>query len=633
MTEESSNRRLQLNSIRTRIILGFGIILGLTLIIVIINFSALQGLQTDIEASVDEAGQVQELSQYIANKFLLARQAEQAFLESWREDGFENARNTHIAKNTLNIDIARDNLASLTKLAQQSSESQFDEVSDEINELGPALDAYQNTLQDTVNRIEQRSQAGGLEVQLQETIDQLSGLASTVPNSIDLNRTIVKMDATEQAFFNTREQEHVDQTRLLTMQALELLNSTPHLDWAYSEMTRPRLINLVMARNAAFSDLVQLEQEIGINAVQFQETTDDVSSLTDRIGSEAKTVLDESRTSLEDTVVRSIVSSVIIGSIALAAGVIIAIYLGRRIINPLTELTDAAQEIGSGNLNATVVIEGQDEFATLGQVFNQMADQLRSLIGSLEQIVAERTRALAISFQVSRRLSTILDRQQLLTEVVEQVRSAFDYYHAHIYLFDTPREHLVMVGGTGEAGRSLLADRHRLEKGQGLVGKAAETGKLVLVPNVEDDPNWLANPLLPKTQSEVAVPIMLGDQVIGVLDVQHDIRNGLNKNDAELLQSIANQVAIALQNAQLYEDAHFAAEREATVNIINQKIQKAVTVEGVLQIAAQELGKALSADRTSVQLGINTKQVIERSHDEQSANGRSGQSENSSLGE
>jgi len=120
--------------------------------------------------------------------------------------------------------------------------------------------------------------------------------------------------------------------------------------------------------------------------------------------------------------------------------------------------------------------------------------------------------------------------------------------------------------------------------------------------------------------------------VIGVLDVQHDIRNGLDQNDAELLQSIANQVAIALQNAKLYEDAHFAAEREATVNIINQKIQKAVTVEGVLQIAAQELGKALSAERTSVQLGINTKSQIERPHNEGSTNGHSGQGEISSLG-
>lgn len=627
MTDISIPERLRLNSIRTGIILGFGLILGLTLIIVIINFISLRGLQRNIEATVNEAGLVRELSQDIANEFLLARQEEQAFLEKWRELGFENAKDAHITRNSEHIEAARENLAQLNQLVNQSSENQFGLVTSEITNLGPALDAYQSRLQSTVDRIEQRSQAGGLEVRLQSTIDELSGLASTVPNSIELNRTIVQMNATEQAFFNTGEQQHVEATRMLAIQALELLNSTPHLDWAYSEMTRPRLISLVMARSNAFSDLVVLEQEIGADADEFQLTTSNVSRLTDTIGDEAKTVLDEARLSLESTVSRSRIWTIVIGLFALVAGVIIAFLLARRIITPLNELTRAAQQIGSGNLNASVTIEGKDEFATLGQVFNKMADQLQSLIGSLERLVDDRTRALATSFQVSRRLSTILDRQQLVDEVVEQVRSAFDYYHAHIYLFDSQREYLVMVGGTGEAGRSMLANHHQLKRGQGLVGKAADTRMAIIVPDVDQDPNWLPNPLLPRTQSEIAVPIMLGDFVIGVLDVQHDIQNGLDQNDAELLQSIANQVAIALQNAQLYEDAHFAAEREAAVNVINQKIQKAVTVEGVLQIAAQELGKALNAQRTSVQLGITSKQQMEPQRDGRSEFGQSKEGE------
>jgi GAF domain-containing protein len=99
---------------------------------------------------------------------------------------------------------------------------------------------------------------------------------------------------------------------------------------------------------------------------------------------------------------------------------------------------------------------------------------------------------------------------------------------------------------------------------------------------------------------------MLGDRVQGVLDVQHDVTDGLEQSDVQLLQSIANQVAIALQNAELYEGAQRTADREATVNIINQRIQQAVTVEGVLQVAARELGKALNANRTSVQVGMAT---------------------------
>jgi putative methionine-R-sulfoxide reductase with GAF domain len=122
--------------------------------------------------------------------------------------------------------------------------------------------------------------------------------------------------------------------------------------------------------------------------------------------------------------------------------------------------------------------------------------------------VAERTRALTTSFRVSRRLSRILDQNQLVNEVVAQVRSAFDYYHVHIYLFNSDKTELMMVGGTGHAGRAMLAAGHRIERGRGLVGRAAESRHSVVVSDVTQDPGWLPNPLLPNTRSEIATPIM-----------------------------------------------------------------------------------------------------------------------------
>ena len=187
------------------------------------------------------------------------------------------------------------------------------------------------------------------------------------------------------------------------------------------------------------------------------------------------------------------------------------------------------------------------------QAAKEATEHLEAMNVALEARVASRTRALQLSAEVSRRLSTILNQDELVEAVVDQLQQTFNYYHVHIYLLDEQHKRLRMVGGTGEAGRIMLERGHAIELGRGLVGRAAVTNLPVLVPDVAADPEWLPNPLLPETRAEIAVPISRAEEVMGVLDVQHNITDGLTGEDLELIQTITNQISVAIQNARLYE--------------------------------------------------------------------------------
>jgi chromosome partitioning protein len=208
-------------------------------------------------------------------------------------------------------------------------------------------------------------------------------------------------------------------------------------------------------------------------------------------------------------------------------------------------------------------------------------------------------------------VTALSDRLQVMQTVVDLAREAFSLYHSHIYALDEAGRTLVLAAGAGQVGRQMVAQGWEipLDRKQSLVARAARSRQGVIANDVRLEPDFLPNPLLPDTRAEMAVPILAGERVLGVLDVQSDVPGRFTQEDIAIQTTLAAQVAVALENARLFQQVQRQADQEALINSISQKIQSTTTVETALQVAIRELGRALGAQRTSVHLDVTRKAV------------------------
>ena len=222
-----------------------------------------------------------------------------------------------------------------------------------------------------------------------------------------------------------------------------------------------------------------------------------------------------------------------------------------------------------------------------------------------EALIAQRAKQLETVAAISSASATILEPEKLLQAVVDMTKERFDLYHTHIYVMDEAANSLVLTSGAGEVGRKMVADGRSIsaKAEKSLVARASRERKAVIVNDVQSEPDFLANPLLPDTRSEMAIPLIVGERVLGVLDVQANVVDHFTQEDISIQSTLAAQIAISLQNARTFAQAQSQARGEAMLNMISQKIQSATTVESVLQIAARELGRAINAPFTVAQLG------------------------------
>jgi methyl-accepting chemotaxis protein len=291
------------------------------------------------------------------------------------------------------------------------------------------------------------------------------------------------------------------------------------------------------------------------------------------------------------------------GLIVIVLALFTAFTVSRSFTQPILKLRDFAAQAASGKLDISIQSDRVDELGNLASTFNSMTSQLKTTLEGLDRRAAE----LATVAEVGTATATILQTDRLLQEVVDLTKERFNLYHSHIYLLDDARENLVLAMGAGEAGAQMKAKGLSipLNREQSLVARAARERKGVTVNDVTQAPDFLPNPLLPDTRSELAVPMIVGGKVIGVFDVQSDQVGRFGESDINIQTTMAAQVATSIQNVRSFEQSKAQADLESLVNTIGQKIQRATTVEDTLQTAIREVGLALGASRVSINVATS----------------------------
>ena len=262
---------------------------------------------------------------------------------------------------------------------------------------------------------------------------------------------------------------------------------------------------------------------------------------------------------------RLAIGAVIVGILVLTS--IVALSL-RQALQPVSVLTETAVAIAAGDLTRTAPVESEDELGTLARSFNSMTGQLRGLISTLEARVAERTADierrsgyLTASTEVGRAAASILDPDQLIEQVVELIRERFGLYYVGLFLMDESGQWAILRAGTGEAGKAMLTRGHKLHVGGGsMIGWSVTNAQARIAQVAGEDAVRLATPELPNTRSEAALPLRSRGRVIGALTVQGDQPNMFDEAAIAVLQIMADQVAVALDNARLYAESQSALE-------------------------------------------------------------------------
>ena len=193
--------------------------------------------------------------------------------------------------------------------------------------------------------------------------------------------------------------------------------------------------------------------------------------------------------------------------------------------------------------------------------------ELRQLQTGLEQRIAERTRDLQIAADVSRQITRVLDLDVLLPKLVQKTRQGFNLYYVALYLHDQHTGKLTLEAGAGREGARMKSDEESLHISArpSVVAQAAREHKPEIINDTAQSAIYSFDPHLPDTRAEAAFPMLVSDELVGVLDMESETVGRFQESETQIFATLAEQIAIAVRNAQLYSrQEQVARELERT---------------------------------------------------------------------
>lgn len=546
-------------SVRAILILGFAVILAFNLISAAVGLVNFNNLRANAQTTYEEARLIRELSLEIQADFLQARQDEATFLANWSILGFDSARAEYGASIKRHLASARRKVDSLELLAANSNNDRFKEITSATSQLAPLLDDYENAFEITLEKIQERSGAKGLERSLADSLDRLEKQVRPLEDQAYFE-LLLEIRKSEQGYFTTNNQEYVDYVRIYVIRLVDMAQSAPQGD--LGGLDAQKFSADVLEHYDIFNDIVILDRDTAKNTTIFQDITIDINAITESIGEASSEGFNLAQEKLNNTYTLTLFAQIAAGSASLLLAFGVVIVLARQILRPLNQLTVVAEQLGRGDFSKSLDVRGLREFVTLSDTFNSMSSQLRTLINSLEQRVAYRTRDLNVASEVSRQITRELDLTTLLPSLVEQTQEGFGLYHVSVFLFNPRTENLLLEAGTGKEGGEMKATAKALhiDARPSLVAEAARERRSIIINDVSQSAIYFENPHLPNTQSEAAFPMVVGDELVGVLDLQSEQRDRFQEGDAQIFATLAEQIAIAVRNAQLYHEQERVAQ-------------------------------------------------------------------------